>query len=197
MQQIDVEPQPNMQYSQVYNQASSPSDQVNAEMMHEEKITNILGQIDPERLLLSIEYRIRRMKRDWKTGNMIPIDPKAKPVSPELVSNIISNLSSFMTNNVTMSNYTVAEINNVMSLIIGDMVEDLVANQVTYGLEHDYAERNRITLIISQSVFAVLKRALEGKESYRMWKASNISADVGGEQPQEKKGFWATALKFG
>lgn len=187
---------PPVNYS-VYNQPNSMSDQLTADMMQQNRVENIITQIDPERLLTDIEHRIRRMRKDHHNGVWVKIDPNQKEISPELIANLISNLSAFLTNNLTFSNYTEQEINSIMKLLIRDLIQDLSSNASLYGLENNYPERNRITMIVCTTVFSALKRALKGTEASKFWKSVSISGDIHNAEGQvEKKRGVMDYLKF-
>lgn len=176
-------------YMQVPAQPISQSDHLNAEMMQQQRMENIISQINPENLLTDIEHRIRKMKKNNFTGTWEPIVAGQKEVSPLLISNTISYLSTFLTNNVTFSNFNEQEINKIMNLVISHMITDLIANQDSYGLQTDYAERNRILGIVCQSIYSALKRALKGQEAGKFWKSVSISGDVHNNTEPQKKGL--------
>ena len=74
-----------------------------ADVLREERATNILAQINPDNLLTDIEHRIRGEKKDMG-GQWIVISTKGKKVSEELVANFISFLGSILNQNTSMSN---------------------------------------------------------------------------------------------
>lgn len=103
-----------------------------ADYMKEEKVRNIIEQINPDYLLEDIEHRIRgqlkdRYTKEWK-------DTKLKnKVSELLIANYISFLGSILNQNTSLSNFSVKEINNIMENVIDYTTDDLSDNSETYG----------------------------------------------------------------
>jgi hypothetical protein len=180
----------------IYQQSPMMSDQITADIMQQQRIENIISQIDPERLLTDIEHRIRRMRKDFHTGGWVKIDKNQPEVSAVMISNLVSYLSAFLTNNITFSNFSEDEINRIMHLVVHDLIQDQIQNARLYDLEGDYSERDRITNIVCASVFGALKRALKGAEAYRFWRAVSISGDVNSSPDQQQKRKWSEYLKF-
>ena len=162
-----------------------------ADVMREERATNILAQINPDNLLTDIEHRIRGEKKDF-TGQWVVISDKGKQVSEELVANFISFLGCILNQNTSMSNYKEKEINNLMELIADWVRNDLVVNAEKYGIEGQYTEYDRVGHIICATCFAVFKRALNGKEASRIFKMMRMSENIS----PEKKNKFIDNLKF-
>tara|TARA_R100001530_G_scaffold112862_2_gene79844 strand:+ start:6472 stop:7047 length:576 start_codon:yes stop_codon:yes gene_type:complete len=164
-----------------------------ADAMKEEKVTNILQQINPDNLLADIEHRIRGEKKDF-TGEWVPISKTAETVSDELISDFISFLGSILNQNTSMSNFSPPEINNLMELIRNWVMNHLVVNAERYEIEGRYSEYDRIGHIICSTCFTVLKRAQNGQESRRIFKimrlteSSNMGKNKGGFVDNFK--FW-------
>lgn len=159
----------------------------------DKRMDSILEQINPDNLIVEIEHRIKGFRKDTLTKQWVAISGKQKVISEELVANFVSFLSSFLTNNTTLSNFSDKEINRIMIAIKKYVTDDLRTNAILYNLEHDYSERTRIGLIICATVFTTLKRAQSGMEASRIFKSINIGEHLGGGQQQ--KGF-GDALKF-
>ncbi len=159
---------------QQQEQIANDPNSLMADSMREEKVTNILQQINPDNLLSDIEHRIRGEKKD-STGEWVPISENAKPVSEELVADFISFLGSFLNQNTSMSNFSPAEINNLMELIRGWVMQHLVVNAEKYGIAGEYSEYDRIAHIICATCFTVLKRAQNGQESRRIFKIMKLT----------------------
>jgi hypothetical protein len=108
---------------------------VYSEYLKEERIRNIVEQINPDSLLEDIEHRIRgqikdRFTKEWKfIGNI------AKPASEILISNYVSYLSSILNQNTSLSNFTSKEINNLMENVVEFIRDDLSDNAVDYGFD--------------------------------------------------------------
>lgn len=164
-----------------------------ADTMREEKITNILAQINPDNLLSDIEYRIRGYKKNNLTGEWEKIDKNASPINDHLVSNFMSFLGSVLNQNTSMSNFSSGEINGIMEHLIEFIADDLTVNDEKYGLIGNYQEMSRIGNIITMTVFAVLKRSQNGMEARRIFSSLRIQETL--TQAPQGKGL-ADALKF-
>lgn len=189
----------------VQSQQTMDPNSVYTEYMREEKIKNIIAQINPDSLLEDIEHRIRGEKKNTMTAQWEPISKdKKQAISEELIENYISFLGSILNQNTSLSNFSSEEINNIMSMIIEYIRDDLSDNDFKYNLarynkfgelEVDYNEMNRIGIIICNTTFAVLKRAMNGMEASKIFKSLNMSESLS-QQPAQKKGIM-DFLKFG
>ena len=131
-----------MQQQQREQFANGPNSIV-ADSMREDKVTNILQQINPDNLLSDIEHRIRGEKKDVD-GNWSPISENTKKVSEELIGDFISFLGCILNQNTSMSNFSPAEINNLMNLIRKWVMRHLIVNYERYGIDGQYSEYDRI-----------------------------------------------------
>jgi hypothetical protein len=175
-----------------YQSVPVSRDEVYATQFQEDKIKNIIAQLDPENQLKEIELRIRGYKKDIVTGAWEKIDQEAKEVPKLLVERFISYLSSFMNQNTTQSNLSESQVNNIMALVITYVTDELDSNAQIYELENNYTERTRIGHIVVANTFFVLCRALNGQEAKRMWKALSLNETL---NPETKNKF-TEALKF-
>lgn len=164
-----------------------------SDYMREEKVKNVLSQLNPDTLVEDIEHRIRGEKKNKFTGEWEKISENLKPINELLISNYISFLGSILNQNTSLSNYSANEINNIMSMIIEYLTDDLTDNDEVYGLEGNYNEMTRIANIICISSFSVFKRALNGQEARRIFSSLRVTESLS-PQPQ-KKGFF-DFLKF-
>ena len=163
-----------------------------ADNMREEKVNNILSQINPDNILSEIEHRIRGQRKNTFTNQWEKISDTQPPISELLVSDFISFLGSILNQNTSMSNYSQHEINNMMELISDWIRGHFVVNAETYGIEGQYSEYDRIGYIIMNNCFSVFKRALGGRESIRIFKIMKVTES---NQPDKKGGF-AENFKF-
>ena len=161
-----------------------------ADMLREERTTNILAQINPDNLLTDIEHRIRGEKKDF-AGQWTKIG-KGEGVSEELIVKFVSFLGCILNQNTSMSNFKEKEINNLMEMITDWVKNDLVVNAETYGIEGQYVEYDRIGHIVCATCFAVFKRALNGRESSRIFRMMQMSETIN----PEKKGKFRDNFKF-
>lgn len=174
-----------------------------ADYMREEKINNIIQQLNPDNLIEDIEHRIRGEKKNSYTKEWEPINPNSrKRISELLVENYISFLSSILNQNTSMSNFSSGEINNLMFMIVEHIRDDLSDNAEDYGFVKvdnygneiiDFNEMTRIGMIICGSTFSVLKRALNGMEAKRIFAGLKVSENL--NQSEKKKGV-LDILKF-
>ena len=111
-------------------QAQPGFDQSNiyADQIKEEKITNILSQINPDNLLADIEYRIRGYKKNTYSQVWEKIDKDSDEINEELVANFMSFLGSVLNQNTSMCNFSSSEVNTIMDHIIEYIADDLTVN---------------------------------------------------------------------
>lgn len=175
-----------------YQSIPISSDELYANAIQEDKIKNIISQLDPENQLKEIEMRIRGYKKNSFTLDWEKIDPDSPEPPRILISRFISYLSSIMNQNTTQGNLSESQVNSLMRLAINYVADELDGNATLYDLENNYTERTRIGHIMLNSMFFTLNRSLNGMEAKRMWKALSLSENL--NQP-EKKGL-GDALKF-
>ena len=171
------------------------SDELYANSIQEDKVRNIVSQLDPENQLKEIEMRIRGYKKSALTGEWELIDPNSPEPPRLLVSRFISYLSSAMNQNTTQSNISESQINALMGLAINYVTDELDSNAELYNLKNNYTERTRIGHILLTNMFMVLNRALNGQEAKRMWKAMSLSENFNQGNNSQKNKF-IEALKF-
>ena len=185
MQQV---PSDQLEYDMPMTDVQQPVDPINslyADTIKEEKITNILAQINPDNLLADIEYRIRGYKKNNLTDDWEKISKDTPEVNNYLVANFMSFLGSILNQNTSMSNFSSGEINMIMDHIIEFIADDLTVNDVKYGIVGNYQEMSRIGNIMTMTVFAVLKRSQNGMEARRVFSALKISESLT-QAPQQK-----------
>lgn len=162
------------------------SDEIYSAVIQEKIKENILEQVNPERLIIEIEFRLKGYKKNQFTRQWELIGNREKIVSEELIQDFLSIISSQLTNNTTLSNYTPDEINKIMETLIKNMIDMIREKSEIYKLEDDYAERDRILIICLGSIFSALKRAQGGLESKRIFDATQIRDQF---SPPQEKGF--------
>ena len=180
---------PEMAYSSI----PVSSDELYANAIQEEKIKNVIAQLDPENQLKDIEMRIRGYKKNPFTQEWEKIDPDSPEPPRLLVMRFISYLSSLMNQNTTQSNLSDMQINALMRQSINYVSDELDSNAGLYNLENNYTERTRIGHILLNSMFMCLNRALNGQEAKRMWKAMSLSESFNTSPPKSK---FSESLKF-
>lgn len=179
-----------MEYDQQQTSQPITDREMYATLMQEEKVRNVISQINPDNQLADLQMRLRGFVKDPFTEAYEKIDPDAPEPSPLLIRRYIGQLGSVLNGNTTFSNLSTIEINRIMKVIIEWLVDDLNANAETYGIGNDYTERTRIGNIILTTTFLALKRALNGTESRRIFGSLNMNDNFGGGMPQRKQGSW-------
>lgn len=177
----------------MYTSVPVSSDELYAAAIQEDRIKNVIAQLDPENQLKEIEMRIRGYKRNPITKSWEKIDPDTPEPPKLLISRFISYLSAFMNQSTTQGNLSEMQINAIMRQTINYVSDELDNNAGLYDLEENYTERTRIGHILLNSVFFVLTRALNGQEAKRMWKAMSLNENM---NSQEGKNKLTEALKF-
>ena len=86
------------------------------------------------------------------------------------------------------------EINNIMDLVIEYVRDDLTDNDEKYNLVGKYTEMTRIATIICFTVFSVLKQAMNGMLSRRVFSSLRVTESTMPNQP--KKRTLADSFKF-
>lgn len=180
------------QQMQHYSSIPISSDELYANAIQEDKIKNIISQLDPENQLKEIEMRIRGFKKNVFTKEWEKIDEDAPEPPKILINRFISYLSSIMNQNTTQGNLSSNQVNALMAQAINYITDELDGNAKLYELEDNYTERTRIGHIMLNSMFFTLNRSLNGQEAKRMWKAMSLSENLT-TQPENK---FKEALKF-
>lgn len=163
------------------------SDEVYAAEMQREVIRNIISQISPDNQLYEIEMRIRGYRKEVSTGQWIKINRDGKEPHPLLVERYISFLSSILNQGTSLSYLNEKQVNMIMDRCIEFIVDDLDTNAEIYDIEYDFTERTRIGTILLNPLFMVLCRALNGRESNRVFKAISLAEYSAESQTQTKK----------
>lgn len=174
-----------------------------ADYMREEKVTNIIQQLNPDNLVEDIEHRIRGEKKNRYSKEWEKINPNSKKIiSDLLIENYISFLSSLLNQNTSLSNFSSGEINNLMNMIVEHIRDDLSDNASNYGFIYkdnygndiiNFNEMTRIGMIICGTTFSVLKRAQNGMEARRVFGALKVNESL--NQNPNKSGI-IDSLKF-
>jgi len=169
------------------------SDEVYSAVMQEKRVENILEQVNPERLIVEIEFRLKGYKKNQFTKKWELIGKIEKQVSDELICDFLSILSANLTNNTTLSNFAPDEINRLMANLIRVLIDIIREKSDIYKLEDNYAERDRILIITLSTVFYALKRAQGGLESKRIFNSTQIRDQF---TPQKEKGILGRLLNI-
>jgi hypothetical protein len=134
MREITPEEQMAFQERMQEKEAASDPNSVYADSLRDEKVRNVIAQLNPDLLIVQIENRIRGNRWNYQTEIWEPISKDAPQISEELVQNFISFLNPYLTQNTSLSNYSADEINNIMAMIIDYIKDDLTDNGERYGL---------------------------------------------------------------
>lgn len=134
MQEITPHQEMNFQREMQNEQIENSPNTIYADSLREEKVRNVIAQLNPELLLEEIEHRIRGEKRNYYTDEWESISKEGKIISEDLVQNYVSFLNAYLTQNNSLSNFSPDEINNIMHVIIEYIQNDLSDNAEKYGL---------------------------------------------------------------
>lgn len=166
------------EYALMKQQMDNDPNSIYADTMREEKVRNVIEQINPSNLLDDIEHRLRGEKFNSVNEEWEPINKNGNGLNDELISKLISFLGSVLNQNTTLSNYSINEVNNRMALVIEYIRDDLTDNDEKYGIAGDYTEMSRIGMIICETVSSVFRRALNGMESKRVFNALRVTESL-------------------
>ena len=146
----EITPRQEMQFAERMQnqQLESNPNSVYADTLREEKVSNVIAQLNPELLLTEIEHRIRGEKKNHYTDSWEPISSDIPMVSELLVQNYISFLNVYLTQNNSLSNYSTNEINNIMGVVIDYIKDDLSDNAERYGL----TSKRKITVPVTVKI---------------------------------------------
>jgi ribonuclease BN (tRNA processing enzyme) len=153
MQEPTIQQEMQFQREMQERQQSGDPNSVYADSMRDEKVRNVIAQLNPELLLSEIEHRIRGEKKIYAGGQEIGwelIDSKAPPISELLVQNYISFLNVYLTQNNSLSNFSPQEINNIMGVVIDYVRDDLTDNSQIYGLTTKIIINKKIIVKVMQ-----------------------------------------------
>ena len=169
------------------------SDDIYATQMQEDRVANLIAQISPDNQLMELQWRIKGYIKNPRTMRWKKTNEAAPEPSALLVSNYISFLSSILNQNTTLSNYSTHEINALMKIIIRWVTDDLRTNAVAYNIGSNYTERSRIGHILLIFTYSAFKRALNGQESRRIFRALSVAENI---SPQSQPRGFLDALQF-
>ena len=78
------------QLDQSQQQIDNDPASIQADVMREDRVQNLLEQLNPDNLMSDIEHRIRGEKKDIYSGRWVPMTDNQKPVSEKLISNFMN-----------------------------------------------------------------------------------------------------------
>lgn len=144
-------------YYQEAQRAAQQNDpnSIYADYMREDKVKNIIQQLNPDNLVEDIEHRIRGEKKNRLSGEWELINKKSeRRVSELLLERYISFLSSLLNQNTALSNFSTKEINNLMEMTVDYIKDDLSDNAEEYG----FVMQN---VIVTDTTVKLLKRTIK------------------------------------
>ena len=171
----------------------------------EEEITNIVGQIDPQRILDNLNHALKGEYYSKEHGAWIKI-------GEPLINNIgrgwiISYFTSLMNNASTMGILSENQFSSLMDGIIKIVTREFRCNLEKFGFvpssnseEGEYQNKGTpntsrmesIAEMIYQRAFIIYSRSLKGSESKLIFRSLRMADPMNyGEQqmPQQKKGW--------
>lgn len=179
----------------------------------EEKVNNIVGQIDPQRILDNLNHALKGEYYSKEEGIWIK-------VGDELINNagrgwIISFFTSIMNNASTMGIVSEKQFSSLMEGIINTVTREFRCNLERFGFvppglgfkdgryenkgTPDTSRMSTISEMIYQRAFVIYSRSLNGSESKRIFSSLKMSDTMGYGgmpygQPNQKKGWISRVL---
>lgn len=185
------------QIADPYSQQQVPvtSDEMYATQMQEDKIKNVLGQTSPDNQLVELQWRLKgyifdRLTQDWKK-----IEKNVKEPDPTMVAKYVSFAASILNDNTRFSTLGREEINNIMTLSIEWVVDDMDVHAEEYGIAKNYTERTRICAMLMNFIFTILKRSQDGGEAKRIWGSLSLNENQNPMQAMSKKQQFGEATR--
>jgi hypothetical protein len=178
----------------------------------EEKINNIVGQIDPQRILDNLNHALKGEYYSKEEGTWLK-------VGDELINDagrgwIISFFTSIMNNASTMGIIDEKQFSYLMEGIINTVTREFRCNLEKFGFvspgkgyeEGRYENKgspntsrmSTISEMIYQRAFIIYSRSLKGSESQRIFKSLSMSDNMGfNTQMQMPKKNWISRIMGG
>lgn len=169
-----------------------------------EEIKNIVGQIDPQRILENLNHALRGEYFSKETGQW-------EKVGEELINDkgrgwIISFFTSILNNASTMGTINEKQFSFLMEGVIMTITKEFRCNLEKFGFvprdkslpkgvyenkgTPDTSRMNTITEMVYQRAFLIYSRSLAGSESKRIFKSLSLSDSMGhGDNNAQKKNF--------
>lgn len=172
--------------------------------MSEEQVTNIVGQIDPQRILDNLNHALKGEYYDKERGRWVK-------VGEELINDagrgyVISFMTSILNNASTMGTIDEKQFSGLMKGVIETVTREFKYNLERFGFvpkgegyeKGDYQNKgtpdtSRMTTVaemIYQRAFIVYSRSIKGSESKRIFKSTSLRGELGSGQ-NNKKGFFS------
>jgi len=189
-------------YQDPYQQPQQPM--VPAEYMGEEEVTNIVGQIDPQRILDNLNHSLKGEYYNKEEGAW-------EKVGDELVNTacrgwIISYLTALMNNASTMGVIQEQQLSSLMEGVIKSVTREFKCNLEKFGFvppgkyydkeiyenkgTPNTSRMDSIAEMIYQRAFLILTRSLKGTESSKIFRSLSMSDQMlFNQQQMQKKGF--------
>jgi len=171
------------------------SDELYANQIQEERVSNFISQISPDKQLMELQWRLKGYILDPITQEWNKVDPKASEPAPEMVSRYVSFASSILNQSTTLTNMAASEINKLMHFTIEWFVDDMDTNAELYSIEHNYTERTRIGMLLLNFISTALKRSQNGVESRRLFGTLILNESQNTNSSQSRKKTFMDSIK--
>ena len=180
------------------------------EYTSEEDITNIVGQIDPQRILDNLNHSLKGEYYNKEQGEW-------EKVGDELVNTscrgwIVSYLTALMNNASTMGILQEAQLSALMEGVIKSVTREFKCNLEKFGFvpagkyytKQNYENKgtpntsrmDSIAEMIYQRAFLILTRSLKGTESSRIFRSLSMNDQMlFNQQQQQRKGILGRIFK--
>lgn len=183
------------QQQEIQRQEDNDPNKLYADSMREEKIANVIAQLDPSGLVDELEHKLRGERFNRQTQDWVKIGICDNQVSELLITRFVSFVGSILNQSTTLSNFSTNEINNRMEMIINFVGTDLNDNEVEYNLVDMDTEKTRIGLIILETISTVFHRALNGMEARRLFASLKVAENLT-QNPTKAQGGIMDAMAF-
>jgi len=173
----------------------------------EEEIKNIVGQIDPQRILDNLNHSLKGEMFDKESGTWIKI---GEPLINDIGRGwLISWLTPLFSNASTMGIIQEKILDALMEGTIMKLTKNFRCNLEKFGFvpegsgfakgiyenkgTPDTSRMDAITEMIYAKTYLIYSRSLKGSENKRIFKSLTMNDNLGFNNPEEKKG-WMSRL---
>ena len=139
-----------------YQQVPVSPNELYANAMQEDKVRNIISQLDPDNQLQEIEMRIKGYKKNVFSGNWEKIDDSVPEPPKQLISRFISYLGGIMNQNTTQGNLSENQVNLIMKNVIEYVTDELDTHIEEYGFER--------VIVIEKEIVVPVKKVVKKKD---------------------------------
>lgn len=163
---------------------TSYEDQIRAADAQQISAANFLEQINPARIAFEVDKMLQGKFKDTESGKWVDIIEGEELLPARLRLRIITTVMSLFNQSTAFSNLSEGEINNIMSTLIENLRDTLEDNHEQ--LNGDDVLISEVMFNICSMVFILLKRAMNGLESKRIFDSMKIGESRVVGSPEKK-----------